>query len=191
MSNKSQVKITLIRELDNGGTESEQVTIKKLKFRQFNRTLSLVTQILEAVDENPELRGIFFDMFFGATFDRSAFPEKSEEELNAMALAFEEEKGTRLMLGVVSSFRIILNRLPDLALELLAVMARVDHELLLDQEIEVGFDVLDAVLEVNDMEELIERGKQSLSLARQTFSFMNKKEQSQSTAAVPVNVLRQ
>lgn len=172
MTKRSAVKLTLTRINEKGDVESEQVTIRKMRFRYFNRALALVTEIIEEVDKTPELRGLIIELLFGVQFDRSQFPDKTKEELDAMEVLYFNQRGNRFMAGLYSSFRTLLAVLPDLTMELIAVMANIDKDLMLDQEPAEGFDILDAVLEVNDIEELVVRGKQSFKLIQSAFDFM-------------------
>lgn len=192
---KDVVKLTLYKDLEDGGTAAQQVIIRKLKFRFFNRTLAIVSQILEAVDQNPETKAMLLEMFFGTKFDRELYADLEPEVVDEMEEQWKNDKDVRFFAGAVAGFRVLLTELPDLAMELLAQMANIDLELLLDQELETGFDIVDAILEVNDIEELVVRGKQSSRLARKAFAFMAPKNstvaEENQVAAGPVNVLRQ
>lgn len=172
MTKRSAVKLTLTRINEKGDVESEQVTIRKMRFRYFTRALQLVTEIIEEVDKTPELRGLIIEMLFGVQFDRSQFPGKTKEELDEMEKVYFSQRGNRFMAGLYSSFRTLLAVLPEQTLELVAVMAHIDKDLMLDQEPAEGFDVINAVIEVNDIEELVVRGKQSFTLIQSAFEFM-------------------
>lgn len=174
---KSQIKITLVRELENGNTENEQVVIKKIKFRQINRTFAILTEIMGLVQENPQLQKMMGEIFTGADpFDPTDYPDATEEELAAELEAYAQKRDKEFIEAIVASLRTLMTKLPEQILELLAAVAKIDVELLLDQEIEVGFDVLDAVLEVNDLEELYTRGKQSLGFGQKAFQFLKTPE---------------
>lgn len=182
---KSVIKIDLERELPDGNTQIEKVTIKKMKFRQFNRVLGIVTQIAEIIEETPDLQKLLGELFQGEDFNAADYPDATEEELLKHVEAFKKEKDRKFAESIVGSFRVLLARLPDHAMELLAAVAKIDVELMLDQEIEVGFDVLDAVLEVNDIKEIIERGKQSFRVGKGAVAFLfeNKKEDAEAAKA--------
>lgn len=171
---KSVIKLQLTRDLDDGGTVSEQVIIKKMKFRHFNRVLNIVTGIADIVADSPDLQELISELFQSEPFDKDQYPDATPEELEAHELEYKTQRERRFMASMVGSFRVLLGHLPDQMLELLAAVAAIDLDLMLDQEIEAGFDVLDAVLEVNNMEELYERGKLSLQTGKKAFAWISK-----------------
>lgn len=186
MSNKSQVKLTLTRELDNGGTEAEQITVKKLRFRQFNRVFSCVAEILESVEQHPELRDVVVDIFNPKPFEPSNYVGFSPEELKEEEKKFIHARGIKMAQSVLTSFHVLLRVLPEQAAELLSAMTRIDKELLLDQEYDTVLDVLDATVEVNDLEELVVRGKQSFGTVKKAVNFLlTEPEESNEVANVP------
>jgi hypothetical protein len=71
----------------------------------------------------------------------------------------------------VNSFETLAVHLPEHAFKLLGIVSRIKTEVLETQEFERVFEIYDTVLEVNNIEELINRAKKSLSLTQTMFKF--------------------
>lgn len=155
--------------------------IEKLQFFQFNKTFALVSGILEEIEKNEGVKDLIFDMFFGGSdgFDETDLEGLTEEEIEAVRIKADEEVESKFVKAIFNSFDILLVHLPEQIAELLSSTANIERKVLDRQEMEVVFDVFDALVEVNDVESLINRGKQSLGKGREMVSFVkkNKKEE--------------
>jgi hypothetical protein len=79
-----------------------------------------------------------------------------------------------LMAFLAGAFEMLLIEIPDHALHLLATLSGVKHDDLLQQKVEDAFDIYDAVIEVNDLEKLIARGKKSLTVTKARTKFLQR-----------------
>lgn len=177
---KKNVVIQLERELKNGDIEMEKVVVKRMKTRQLNQTMKVVTAILEIIADSPDLQEMIFDMFKGGRdFNREIYKVEglSNEEIEEERRKFIDQKNDQFVGAILSAFPLILGRLPDLTVELLSAVSKIDLDTLLDQEPVLLFDVFDAIVEVNDLKELINRGKQSSSTIQTVLGMIFTKEE--------------
>jgi len=155
-------KISLpIEKVVNENTENEKVVvedvtfiIKKAKFIQLTKLMSTVTDIVKEVKTNEDLKGLF-----------GAFNQEVDRE--------DEEAIRKAEMDIISkgveAFPTLAIKLPEQALEILSTLSRIDKEVLQEQELEGILEVYDAVLEENNIEEIIERAKKSLALTKSAF----------------------
>lgn len=177
---KKNVVIQLERELKNGDIEMEKVVVKRMKTRQLNQTMKVVTAILEIIADSPDLQEMIFDMFKGGRdFNREIYKVEglTDEEIEEERRKFIDQKNDQFVGAILSAFPLILGRLPDLTVELLSAVSKIDLDTLLDQEPVLLFDVFDAIVEVNDLKELINRGKQSSSTIQTVLGMIFTKEE--------------
>lgn len=177
---KKNVVIQLERELKNGDIEMEKVVVKRMKTRQINQTMKVVTAILEIIADSPDLQQMIFDMFKGGRdFNREIYKVEglTDEEIEEERRKFIDQKNDQFVDAILSAFPLILGRLPDLTVELLSAVSKIDLDTLLDQEPVLLFDVFDAIAEVNDLKELINRGKQSSSTIQKVLGMIFTKEE--------------
>lgn len=177
---KKNVVIQLERELKNGDIEMEKVVVKRMKTRQLNQTMKVVTAILEIIADSPDLQEMIFDMFKGGRdFNREIYKVEglTDEEIEEERRKFIDQKNDQFVGAILSAFPLILGRLPDLTVELLSAVSKIDLDTLLDQEPVLLFDVFDAIVEVNDLKELINRGKQSSSTIQKVLGMIFTKEE--------------
>lgn len=177
---KKNVVIQLERELKNGDIEMEKVVVKRMKTRQLNQTMKVVTAILEIIADSPDLQEMIFDMFKGGRdFNREIYKVEglTDEEIEEERRKFIDQKNDQFVDAILSAFPLILGRLPDLTVELLSAVSKIDLDTLLDQEPVLLFDVFDAIVEVNDLKELINRGKQSSSTIQTVLGMIFTKEE--------------
>lgn len=152
-------KISLpIEKTENEKTVIENVTyeIKKAKFIQLTKLMSTVTDIIKEVKTNDDLKSLF-----------SAFSQEVNHE--------DEEAVRKVEMDIISksveAFPTIAVKLPEQALEILSALSRINKEVLEEQELENILEVYDAVLEENNIQEIIERAKKSLTLTTTKFNF--------------------
>lgn len=152
-----------IEKVVNENTENEKIVvedvtfiIKKAKFIQLTKLMSTVTDIVKEVKTNEDLKGLF-----------GAFNQEVDRE--------DEESVRKVEMDIISkaveAFPTLAIKLPEQALEILSTLSRIDKEVLQEQEVEGILEVYDAVLEENNIEEIIERAKKSLELTANKFKF--------------------
>lgn len=161
---KKIVVLEMERELANDDIEMVKVKIKKMKTRQLNHTMKVVTKLMAVVDESPAVKSMIFDMYQGGRdFDETPYKEEgmSKEEIQEEKEKFMSMKDNQFMEAGLKSFRVLFSEFPDLIVQVLSAVSKIDEEELLDQEPEFLFDVFDAIVAVNDMSSLINRAKKS------------------------------
>lgn len=168
-------KLDLIIENETGGNDIVSKTIKPLKLRQLNKTLAIVLDIVKVLQEDDSLKDLFGNYFNEEEKKKVSIDELAElsdEELDEMEEKEKAEKDARFMEAMFKAAEKLMVKLPDQTLELLAALSNIDLELLEEQEIEFVFPLVEAIIEVNDMQKLIERGKQSLEFGKGRLAFL-------------------
>ncbi|MGG4288374.1 hypothetical protein ABEW81_11310 [Priestia megaterium] len=152
-----------IERVENENTENEKVVIedtpfiiKKAKFIQLTKTMSTVMDIVKEAKTNENLKGLL--SAFSQEVDREDEEELRKAEMDIISKAVEV-------------FPEIAMKLPDQAIEILSALSRINKEVLQEQEVENILEVYDAVLEENNIQEIIERAKKSLALTTTKFNF--------------------
>ncbi len=152
-----------IEKVVNENTENEKIVvedetfvIKKAKFIQLTKLMSTVTDIVKEVKTNEDLKGLLGA--FNQQVDREDEEEVRKVEMDIISKAVE-------------AFPTLAIKLPEQALEILSTLSRIDKEVLEEQELESILEVYDAVLEENNIQEIIERAKKSLALTTAKFNF--------------------
>lgn len=141
------MKIALKVENDNT-VETIQYEIKKANIKQITDALKIINDAVKSVEKNEELKGFVAEM---------------AESLESMK---DEEFGIAIVKSIPKFADLFLVHLPEKATELLATLSGIEHDTLVQQDPLDVMDIYDAVLEVNDMERLIERGKKSLAATK-------------------------
>lgn len=152
-------KITLkIETVENGKTvmTEEQREIRKIKVGQFTKIMGVVSEIMKKVKDDEGLKELFSSM----TKPVDVEDEEALQQADANVIA-----------KAVDSFQTLAVHLPEQAFKLLSIISRVEIELLEEQDFDEVFDIYDAVLEENNIDELIERAKKSLTLTQTKFKF--------------------
>lgn len=181
-------KITLIVDTATG-TEESQHLIRKMKFRQFEHVMKAVVEIYQLVQKDEALQQLFGQIFTQDTsmleeVDPDVWAKFTEEEKAKIKADANAETEKRFMKGVLDSFQVLLLNLPPQAIHLISLLSDIDKELLYEQEFEEILDVYDAVLEVNNIEEIVERVKKSLASTQRAVTFLNMTRKA--TAATPL-----
>src|SRR5690606_9084211 len=113
-----------------------------------------------------ELQQLIYDVYQGGRkFDESKYEGSglSPEEIAEEKQRFIDMKDAQFAQSALKIFRILLGKIPDHVIEVMSAVTRIDVELILDQEPVRLFDIFEAILQTNDVMELIERGKGSSS----------------------------
>lgn len=149
--------------------------VRRLRFDEMTAALTEIHSVYTLVMEDPKLKGVF-DELFGEDdeVDAEALTNFTPEELNQIAADKYARSEKRFMKGLMGSFNVLLLHLPQKAGDLLSILAQMDRKVLGQQEYDTILDIYDAVLAVNDLEMMMERGKQSLNVTRQATAFLNK-----------------
>ncbi|WP_394548808.1 hypothetical protein [Priestia aryabhattai] len=150
-----EIKLKVKKEVDGElVTKPTTYEIEKLNFFKFMGVTKLVKDIITEVKKDENLAQLFNQMF-----------NMSEEETEEQAALMNKS----VLSAAAESFQTLAVYLPEQALELLSALSGVETDVLGNQEIDAILNVYDAVLEVNDIEELANRVKKSLALTKSAF----------------------
>lgn len=172
-------KMDLYVENDKGGEDILQVTIKKMKLRHIESTLAVVMQIAETLESQPQLREVFSSIFNPPAkepVDLKALAEKTNEELDEIAAQKKRARDAFVVKAIWESLRTLLIHLPKQGVQLLSNATRIDMDVLYDQELEVLMEVVETAIEVNEIQNIIERGKQSSQKIQGLFDWAGSKK---------------
>lgn len=179
-------KLNLIKDTETG-TENVQVIIRKMKFRQFENVIKIVNDIYKLIQEDPALQTVFAELFGEEDPIDPAIMEKfNDEEKEQIEKDRKKAAEQRFIKGMMDSFQLLLTKVPAEAIRLLTALSDIDRELLADQELETVLDVYDAVLEVNEIEEIWERLKKSFDTTKKAMKFMTKRRQATGPTVTPL-----
>lgn len=126
--------------------------IEDIDLVQFQNTMQIVQDIVVEVQKKTELKALVQNLFAG--------DEDSQTQLDAQFIQ-----------NLVGSFDLFLTHLPEQAFKLLSTLSNIKLDLLKKQKVMAVFDIYDAVLEENDIEALVERGKKSLAKSKAKLAF--------------------
>lgn len=179
MTNLKYKKVDIELEQKDGSIAEDSFMVRKLRFDRITNALTEVHEIYDIVMNDQNLKGVFEELF-GQEDEldpevMATFTEEEKAQIVADRQAASEQK---FLQGLMGSFNILLLHLPKKAGDLLATMANMDRDILGQQELETILDIYEAVLKVNDLEALLERGKKSLAVTRQTVAFLNLRRES-------------
>lgn len=129
--------------------EIEEVTVK-----QFKKAIKVIKTIIEEFKGNSKI-GDFMEFLTKLDNDKS---KKSSS------------KDTEFGVQLAESFDFLLEEVPEQMVVLLAVISGIDEDTLDNQPVGTLFDIFDGIVEVNDIEKLVARGKKSLALTKVRWS---------------------
>ncbi|MEE6134617.1 hypothetical protein [Priestia sp. GS2] len=135
---------------------SKTFVIRKAKFVQLTQLMSVITDVVKEVKGDADLKGLFNSFSRPVNESDKAAVEKAE-----MAIL---DKAT-------AALPTLAVKLPNQVLEILSTLSRIDKKILEEQELADIFQVYNAVLEENNVEEIIETAKKSLELTKSKFNF--------------------
>lgn len=147
------MKINL--KIKNGNsTETIQHEVEPINLFQFKNAMKILKDIVDELRREDLLQPLL-DGIDGS--------EAAPGEENQAMIAY-----------LAGAFEMLMIEIPDHALHLLATLSGIDYETLMAQKLEDAFEIYDAVLEVNDIEKLVERGKKSLAVTKSRTAFLQK-----------------
>lgn len=152
-------KIMITKEV-NGAREEENVRIGRMKVRQLKKTLKKIQEIVSMVEGEEsvsELMNYFMDM----KAEAGETPEGNPD----IKLG-EEMENKIFMSNLMGAIKILLNQLPDEFIELISIISGLDEELIDDQDYDVLFDIIEAIIEENDINTIVKRTKEAFFKVR-------------------------
>ncbi|MED4098376.1 hypothetical protein [Priestia megaterium] len=163
--------ITLKIKDQEGNVRKENHEVEEIDVLQFKQLMKTIKEIMAKVNENEDLKVLFGSLTNGQGLD--------DEE--AGAAAADQDVITK----AIASFDMLAVELPDQAFKLLSILSGVELDVMEKQKLKDVMDIYDAVLEENDMDDLINRAKKSLALTQTKFKFKNFMEKVTKTTEKP------
>ncbi|GGB41739.1 hypothetical protein GCM10011409_19100 [Lentibacillus populi] len=144
--------------------EDESITtvqhdIEEMNIIQITKAIKKIKEIFDIAQKDQNLQALLVDVF-----DES---QKADEDKAA-----ESEFGQRIIANAIGALDVLLMEIPDKALELLSILSGIDYETFVQQKAMDVFDIYDAIIQVNDIDQLIKRAKKSLALTKAQTKFM-------------------
>lgn len=142
-----------------------QHEIEAINLFQLSDSLKVVKDVFSLMQDDPALQELFAQLFADDADDNEALDAK-------------------FLRHAVGAFEVLLINVPEKAYELLAAMSGIKLETLKEQKVMDVFEIYDAILEENDIEKLVTRGKKSLAATKVKMNFMKVKKNSKIQAVV-------
>ncbi|WKV22462.1 hypothetical protein [Bacillus phage vB_BceS-M2] len=130
--------------------EQTQVDVSPINVFQLTESLKIIQRILDVLKKEGQLVG-FIDQLMSA---------ESDETMT------DEQRDKMLIANLAGSFDTLLIVVPELAVELIAKVSGIKLQDMQQQEVETLFDVLDAIVNVNDIERIVERAKKFFAVTK-------------------------
>ncbi|WP_160203508.1 hypothetical protein [Priestia megaterium] len=162
--------ITLKIKDQEGNVKKENHEVEEIDVLQFKQLMKTIKEIMAKVNENEDLKVLFGSLTNGQGLD--------DDEVGAVV---DQDVITK----AIASFDMLAVELPDQAFKLLSILSGVELAVLEKQKLKDVMDIYDAVLEENDMDDLINRAKKSLALTQTKFKFKNFMEKVKTTTEKP------
>lgn len=140
--------------------EDQNVKIGKMKVKQLKNALKKIQEIINLVQAG-EGTGELVEYFMGM--------DKSEG--SGLDNALEDKMFIDNLLG---AFGLLFNKIPDEITDLISIVSGIDEAILDDQEYDVLFDTVGAIIEENDIKGMIERAKSTFFMARSKWGIKSK-----------------
>lgn len=162
--------ITLKIKDQEGNVKKENHEVEEIDVLQFKQLMKTVKEIMAKVNENEDLKVLFGSLTNGQGLDDEEVGFAADQDVITKAIA---------------SFDMLAVELPDQAFKLLSILSGVELAVMEKQKLKDVMDIYDAVLEENDMDDLINRAKKSLALTQTKFKFKNFMEKVKTTTEKP------
>lgn len=147
-------KVLMLVEIDGSWSE-ENVRIGKMKVRQFKKAFKKINEIIQLLEKD-ESASELIEYFWSMDQQKKG---KKEESAPAPVVIDEDLQSKMFIDNMIGAFRILLDKLPEEAFELISIISGIDEEVLDEQDYPVFFDILEAILVENDVQLIIERLK--------------------------------
>lgn len=170
---KTSIDITVF---DKNGVETNEkrtVKIRPMRAFQFISLSKLISQTIKELDASDNLTSVIAE-FVGAN-------SKATDREDLLRLA-----GEKFYKNAGQSIALLLDILPDKAMTIISTLAQIDLVQLSLQETDVLFDVIDAVVEVNDFQKVLDRVKKSMKLFTSKVTFNQVANQATASTVAPI-----
>lgn len=167
MTSKTSKLIEITFENMQGEDVTKEVNIKRMKTKQYGRVMSVVGGLTRRVTEDEALMNTVKTQIF------KIYDEDWKDQETGQLL--ESIRG-KLQGDLIGSFGFALEFFPDELTKLIAAASNLSVEVIEALEIESLFDVVEAVIEVNDIKRLQELGKKFSNNLKTFFQTKENKE---------------
>jgi hypothetical protein len=140
-------------EIEEG--KMDEFRIKKMRMKQLKRALKKVQEIISIFEEDEgtaDLIAYFMDM------------EKEEQETGEAGDI--DLKNKIFMENMLAAMKMLFNRVPDELTELVAIISKIEEDLLDEQDYDVFLDVVMECIKENDIKAMINKGKEAFTMGK-------------------------
>lgn len=146
-------KVLMMIEKDGAWVE-ENVRIGKMKVKQFKKAFKKINEIIQLLEKD-ESTSELIEYFWSMDQEK-----KGKGKAKAPAPVVDEDLQSKMFMdNVIGAFKIVLDKLPEEAFELISIISGIDEEVLDEQDYPVFFDILEAIITENDVKTIIDRLK--------------------------------
>lgn len=173
MTNETKITIDVFENVKGTieKTGIKEVVIKPMKPYQFFSVAKKLKELINELNADENISGALVGLFDGYEEGMA-----TNELLSNLSAQFIKDSA--------GSLGLLLEVAPEKAFELVAILAEVDEGQLQLQEMDVFFDIIDAVADVNDLSKVVERAKKSTKKFQASLKWGQKV--AQATSLTPV-----
>lgn len=137
---------------------SQKVEINAIRPAQFGALTKVINQTIKDLKENKDFQTTVQKLF-----------GEYQEGFDLEDLFRSEDFN---VFSIMDAVGFLLEEVPDRLTEMVAIMSGINRFTVEHQDMETYFDLIEAVLEVNDIERIVERVKKLYGQMGKTFSFL-------------------
>lgn len=172
---KKEVSIMTVERGKDGkyyGTENyRKIVIRSMKPYEFLRLTSILNKIIAEINKDEEIKGAVTAIFDNIDSDM--------EIIEAIQTA-----GVQFLNDALGSVGTLLELFPTQMMDVLSILTQMDPMELQLQEMDVFFEITDAVIEVNDFEKVMNQLKKSGKLLLNSLGFRKVVQEATQPAAL-------
>lgn len=163
----TKVNITDVQGNKDGSVQildsSRSVEINAIRPAQFGALTKVINQTIKDLKQNEEFQTTVQKLF-----------GEYQEGFDLEDLFRSEDFN---IFSIMDAVGFLLEEVPDRLTEIVSIMSGVNRFIVEHQDMETYFDLIEAVLEVNDIERIVERVKKISTQMGKAFNFLQAKEQ--------------
>lgn len=163
----TKVNVTDIQGNKDGSVEildsSRSVEINAIRPAQFGALTKVINQTIKDLKQNEEFQTTVQKLF-----------GEYQEGFDLEDLFRSEDFN---IFSVMDAVGFLLEEVPDRLTEIVSIMSGINRFVVEHQDMETYFDLIEAVLEVNDIERIVERVKKISTQMGKAFNFLQAKEE--------------
>ena len=163
----TKVNITDVQGNKDGSVQildsSRSVEINAIRPAQFGALTKVINQTIKDLKQNQDFQTTVQKLF-----------GEYQEGFDLEDLFRSEDFN---IFSIMDAVGFLLEEVPDRLTEIVSIMSGVNRFIVEHQDMETYFDLIEAVLEVNDIERIVERVKKISTQMGKAFNFLQAKEQ--------------